>query len=217
MSAEVCSYFNVGYCKLKDNCTKFHPSDDCEKMCKDKACLKRHRRACKDKDECVFHRSKSCEFKHDTQQETPDSTPPKLILDLKNLVEALLKENAEFREATKMKDIEINYLKESLSSIISRVEKLENSKIDVKNDKIKCDQCDFEGKNEQGLKTHKKRMHPVQESVTEDIHKSSIKSSGQGKCEMCNFKAKTPQIFYSHMKKAHNIPFEQSVKMILID
>ena len=64
MSNQVCSYFNVGYCKEKNKCSKIHPIDDCEGKCKEKTCLKRHRRLCSDGGS-FFYQSNSCEFIHE--------------------------------------------------------------------------------------------------------------------------------------------------------
>ena len=185
MSTEVCPYYNVGYCKQKDNCSKSHPSVECETKCKIKTCLKRHKKPCKDKDLCKFLKSNSCEFKHEVSEAIPTSEPPKIILDLKNLVEALLKENKVLNEQMQEKDTKINKLTEDLVNLFNRVDKLEN----LKTKKVKCDMCDFEAKNETGLGTHKSRIHkkenirdltfdnvakPVEESISNDPAKDKV-------------------------------------------
>ena len=36
MSLEVCFYYNVGYFKEKEACTKIHSTEDCKNKCKEK-------------------------------------------------------------------------------------------------------------------------------------------------------------------------------------
>ena len=48
-----CKYFNTGYCKFAERCTKDHPKTICLfVLCKDKKCPKRHPRACRFKAHC---------------------------------------------------------------------------------------------------------------------------------------------------------------------
>ena len=65
MSQNKCEYFNKGYCKQTDKCTKTHPIKECDGDCNDKkTCPKRHRVPCKNLKKCDFYASKSCEFLH---------------------------------------------------------------------------------------------------------------------------------------------------------
>ena len=60
-----CSYFDRGFCKLKNACTKKHPSQDCGGQCDDIiSCPCRHRMECKNKRSCLFVKSNSCEYLH---------------------------------------------------------------------------------------------------------------------------------------------------------
>ena len=64
-STEKCSYFDKGFCKLKEQCLKKHPTSDCQGQCYDKKmCPSRHRVACKNKEKCIFLSSQACEFLH---------------------------------------------------------------------------------------------------------------------------------------------------------
>ena len=65
-------------------------------------------------------------------------------MDLKILVDALWKENKELNEQMQEKDTNINKLTEDLVNVVNRVDKLEN----LKANKVRCDMCDFEAKNE---------------------------------------------------------------------
>ena len=62
---EKCIYFDKGFCKLKGQCSKKHPTSDCHGQCDDKKiCPLRHRVVCKNKDKCIFLSSQTCEFLH---------------------------------------------------------------------------------------------------------------------------------------------------------
>ena len=64
-----CHYYNVGYCKNKEECTLLHPTLDCEEECFSSKCLKRHRRKCANgNNDCYYYSMNKCEFKHDTNE-----------------------------------------------------------------------------------------------------------------------------------------------------
>jgi hypothetical protein len=64
-STEKCFYYDKGFCKLKGQCSKKHPSSDCQGQCDDKKiCPFRHRMLCKNGTKCIFLSSQSCEFLH---------------------------------------------------------------------------------------------------------------------------------------------------------
>jgi len=62
-----CYNYNMGYCKFRRNCARFHPTQDCpQKPCYDIFCQKRHRIPCKfvlKNGSCKF--KKKCEFLHE--------------------------------------------------------------------------------------------------------------------------------------------------------
>ena len=117
MSNQVCSYFNVGYCKEKKECSKMHPNDDCEEKCKEKTCLKIHRRLCRDKESCIFYKSKSCEFIHENITEEGPAQ-----------IDLLIKENNELKEEISKKNIQIESLSKDIFNILKRVDALEKKK-----------------------------------------------------------------------------------------
>ena len=117
MSDEVCSHYNVGYCKQKNECSKFHPSEDCENKCKEKTCLKRHRRICRDTESCIYHKSNTCEFIHEVKMDNKESQ-----------IHLLTQENKELREEIINKNILIEKLSKDMANILMRVEALEKEK-----------------------------------------------------------------------------------------
>ena len=71
---EKCYFFDKGYCKLKSQCLKNHPSTDCNGQCENKnSCPLRHRVECKNGTQCIFKSSKSCEFLHIENQNVDDT------------------------------------------------------------------------------------------------------------------------------------------------
>ena len=64
-STEKCFYYDKGFCKLKGQCSKKHPSSDCQGQCDyKKICPFRHRILCKNGTKCIFLSSQSFEFLH---------------------------------------------------------------------------------------------------------------------------------------------------------
>ena len=117
MSNQVCSYYNVGYCKEKNECSKIHPIDDCEEKCKDKTCLKRHRILCRDKESCIYYKSSACEFIHENVTEERQTQ-----------IDLLMKENKELKEEINKKNIQLENFSKDIVNILKRVDALENKK-----------------------------------------------------------------------------------------
>ena len=85
----MCGYYNVGYCKEKTPCQKYHSNEDCENMCTENNCFKRHRRPCKDKVNCKFLKSGSFEFIHKIYNEVEESKLNILVKENKELKKKL--------------------------------------------------------------------------------------------------------------------------------
>ena len=117
MSNQVCSYITVWYCKEKNECSKIHPVDDCEEKCKEKTCLKRHRRLCRDRERCIFYKSNSCEFVH---EKITEEGPAQIDL--------LIKENNKLKEEISTENIQIESLSKDIVNILKRVDALEQKK-----------------------------------------------------------------------------------------
>ena len=60
-----CPFYNVGFCKYKDKCSKEHAERDCpDQTCRSKNCSNRRRRLCKFGPRCTYLKRKTCEVKH---------------------------------------------------------------------------------------------------------------------------------------------------------
>ena len=66
-------------------------------------------------------------------------------------------ENNEDEHLFKVKDIE-----PSLRKVEQAMDKIQQLLMPEQTSKLKCDQCDFEAKNTNGLNMHKKAKHPDQ-------------------------------------------------------
>ena len=126
---KLCPFYNVGFCKFKDNCVKIHPKDDClNTNCKRKRCMKRHRKLCKYEQHCRrFKKSNSCEFKHVT--ETSKHANAEFVLKTKEAKENIL-------QIEHLKS-EIKLLKEDINIKVLKLASLENKTCDKCNDNSK--------------------------------------------------------------------------------
>ena len=62
-----CYHYNLGYCKEKDSCIYIHNKEECPTNCKQINCILRHKRKCKDGDECFYYQNNICEFDHNKE------------------------------------------------------------------------------------------------------------------------------------------------------
>ena len=63
-----CRYYDKGFCKTRENCLYYHPTDDCQNNCKNKKCTLRHRNLCRYKTHCYHNISGKCEYIHLTTE-----------------------------------------------------------------------------------------------------------------------------------------------------
>ena len=118
----ICPHYRVGYCKYKNNCKLFHPNENCgERKCRDKTCIKRHRKPCKFGETCT--RIDACEFLHDPQSKVRENVSNKLELEV----------------ISKQKDVKIYELSEkiitlekSFASILKKVEAMISNEQEIK-------------------------------------------------------------------------------------
>ena len=59
-----CKFYNKGYCKHKENCKYYHPTNDCKICDNARTCRNRHRSICKYGNNCYHNKAKVCEYKH---------------------------------------------------------------------------------------------------------------------------------------------------------
>ena len=77
--------------------------------------------------------------------------------------------------------------------------------------KIKCDTCEFEGKNKKVSDIHKiksemhKKINKYIETANKDIPTQILPVIESGKCSICNFNSNTPKDFHNHMLKTHGV------------
>ena len=92
--SDVSPYHNVGFCKPKDKCFKYHSHEDCQtKVCKEKTCRKRHRRKCRDNSACIFFKSETFAFLHFEESAKSDNVE---VL-LQKLIESIEKKDLDIQ------------------------------------------------------------------------------------------------------------------------
>ena len=193
----VCQNNKFGYCKFDNTCRYHHINTVCDTIkCDTESCEKRHPKKCKYIDRysrCKF--GIFCKYSHVTlskNSENEDTSKVELhmeIIELKNKNEEIRREidllkrdiYQIIRENSEMKKV-IELLKEKKTEeidIISNNDKNEGEK------HFKCDECNFQGKQKNGLKIHKSLKHKkiiqvdgnddvdyVKETGTDDIEEN---------------------------------------------
>ena len=138
-STEKCLYFDKGFCKLKGQCPKMHPTSDCHGQCDDKkSCPSRHRVVCKNGNECIFLSPQACEFVHNENFLKSNESIKSIqdsIVDIKGFVKGIdekidgldiVIEDTQIRLSAMEKDVYRNNLMEN------KIKQLEKDNLDLK-------------------------------------------------------------------------------------
>ena len=66
-TSDMCSNYNRGYCKFRDECTKTHSDKVCDDVdCDEEICQKRHPNPCWHGFRCTYFKKKECLYSHVT-------------------------------------------------------------------------------------------------------------------------------------------------------
>ena len=148
-----CRYFNVGYCKLKNECPYNHPEIECDHDCTDKTCNNRHKKECINGSNCYYNDNNKCEYLHNNKCEEPKKVNIKkenkiLQEKIEELNVMFRKEIDELNLQLKKKEQIINDFNEKYNNLseihnkcVKRIEQLEiNKKINHKknNGEVGC-------------------------------------------------------------------------------
>ena len=206
----ICKYYKFGYCKLKDQCGKYHIQEECKEGSKCEhisTCPLRHPKMCKRimmDNHCGF---KKCAYNH------------KRSSDYQNT------EINTLHEEVKMMKTEIDALKIDLKSVLAvqaEIKCLKGSVGGIKEEiqQLKCINKDII-----------ERIKQVEEEINDDtddecesdndinlcyssaklIHKESVQNKGQTyKCNKCDFAGHTEVSFKKHMNTKH--PLQNNVE-----
>ena len=180
-STEKCSYFDKGFCKLKEQCLKKHPTSDCQGECYDKkTCPSWHR---------VFDTvNKQTQNKiSDIEKEVQRNSL------LENRVKQLEKDNMElttklgtmYDKFDKTKE-EIVPNEEALAPTIV----IEKETISRHMIKFKCEICRRKFKKGNNLENHDKTCH-------------ILKGTNIYKCDNCSEKMENRSLLKQHINKEH--------------
>ena len=151
--SERCPHFNSGYCKFTSKCKFLHPIEICEKNCKEKTCLKRHPKHCKQGKRCTFLMKQMCAYKH-VGVNSEDHT----VKELKEMIESL-----SMKVKPLVNNISIKY--QEISDLKDKVEKLETKPIG--HEKTSLNVTIDENDLEENLKGIHDKVQVLEESVVE--------------------------------------------------
>ena len=137
-----CRYYDKGFCRNRENCLYYHPTDDCQNNCKNKKCSLRHRNVCRYKTHCYFNINGKCEYLH---LETEVLEEAMAVNDNDNL-EAhkviLSAAGPNFKDKYETEKNKSDRLEDLNKQYVSEIEKLQNeikqlkNKIDRKSEEI---------------------------------------------------------------------------------
>ena len=106
-SKTVCNFEKFGYCRMKNECKDYHPTEICKnKSCKISRCKRRHPKTCKyfESGYCKF--KESCKYEHKMK-----------VDDLLDKILKLERQNVGFREIEEQQEFAIFVLNERLSKL----------------------------------------------------------------------------------------------------
>ena len=169
MYAEVCKYEKFGMCKMREECEKYHPVENCnDNNCSIVKCRKRHPQQCRffaTKEGCRF--GKSCKFDHHRQMclEELQSNQDKLMNENK-----LLKSNQDkLMQEKKLQEQQIQVLHDKIVS-------LENNLISFMKDTFvsddNVDQCENQNIAKEDVSMHERSLDDYRKEM--DVYKNSF-------------------------------------------
>ena len=101
-------FFNMGYCKEKHNCIYSHNMEECKTNCILETCMKRHKKKCKNGEECYYYQKGTCEFNHLSENRLLNETNhlKEEIKLLRNKLEVKEEQEIEIFKQIKLNEIE---------------------------------------------------------------------------------------------------------------
>ena len=160
-SKKRCRYWNRGYCREgSTKCPFYHPPDDCQQHlaeghCSSQGCGQRHRKRCKywgTKQGCF--RKGQCQYLH--IDNPTDVTETEVAEVEQNLIKDQSKCNLDYEKRVKETNIESNEPEEALQSNCE----IEASQIiEMSQNKLSCEICNYKCKTDNLLKKHLNSNH----------------------------------------------------------
>ena len=159
MEQNKCYYYDTGYCKYKQNCKLYHPTEDCINKCKENKCKFRHRRICKNGENC-FYKHKKCEYLHIPETEVTLASKDEQILTKLKLIE---NENSELQTEIEKYTKEIGNLKKEIEERkeIGKEYKKEIENLKAKNMYVNLHKIEIERLNKVIEETNKKEIEKL--------------------------------------------------------
>ena len=201
-----CPFYNTGFCKNGEECSKVHPDKVCEDTnCFNDNCKSRHPNPCKYGNRCKFNWKNKCLYSHVTFPSDDDSYDA-LEKKLNKKIEALEKLHKEIQcnmEKTMIdKDKQINNLQKDLEIKNTQINALEMRVNEVEKDLVVQ------------KKHHEKRIKDIENSCKQKVKKDTYQLPEHDvstiQCIKCDYKTTSRQGLKIHNSKVHsNINFEE--------
>ena len=201
ISQSKCVYYDKGFCKEKEQCSKEHPSENCDGKCTDKkTCPLRHRKLCKNGDHCVFHESDSCEFLYDKEKNTEDKHMKEIIENIETQITNLTTRNDSLESR-------IMYLENENSQLKTRNNKL--------SDKINAIDKEYSNKFEEYENMMVDKMDEIQEHVSTMDITCNCSHSEIANFELKQLDIKDPTIPDDNVSAAKTDNHNEEIKCII--
>ena len=196
-----CQHNNKGYCKFGLQCRYQHYNEICEKkICRTKECPARHPKACKNAQNCKFHKNNCCAYRHDeVEKEEKEKLSDKFKESLEE-VKILQAEIHDLKDRIKRKEDELE------ARMAEEVEK--EKRIEELSEKLET----LSGVN--------KALKADNEVLLERIsfkHSELEKIKTDFDCEKCDCKINTKSDFQVHINSNHSEQHEENFKYKFCD
>ena len=206
-----CVFYNTGYCKHGEDCTKHHPDKVCEDIdCIDENCDKRHPIPCKFGRRCRHKRKNTCLYSHVTT--VPDHENFEALENKFNKKFTLIETQTKAMQNTFEKMID-----EKFTQYVKQISNLRKD-LEIKNTQINALEMRLEEqeKDHHALKKHQeKKFKDLENSCKQKLRKeknseSAICEDSAIQCNKCEYKTTSRQGLKIHSSKVHSkIDFEE--------
>ena len=190
-----CRYYNVGFCKHRNECLYLHPEMDCEEQCVANKCMKRYRKKCINGQDCFYNSEQKCEFYHETNNQQKGNKKISTKQENINLCEQIKELSIINENKNKIiKSFEAETLK--TSQIIDELKKTIARDNKELKEEHKIYKQQYDEKYSNLLETHNKcveRIEKLENNTNNSIamesnESTNIESSGQiYQCNQCEY------------------------------
>ena len=200
-----CVYYNTGYCKNGEDCSKIHPETNCEDQdCFDDKCEKRHPNPCKFGRRCRRNRKKICLYLHantDYDHENFKTLENKF----KNKFTVIEKQTEGLQNSfEKLIDDKFTHFEQQINNLRKDLE-IKNSHINA----LEMRMGELEKEHHAHKKQQEKKIKDLENSCKQKLKKeknseSAVPEDSAIQCNNCDFKTTSRQGLKIHNSKVHS-------------